>query len=268
VRTALILVKRYVFAFVCCIYLFAFGWLRGRHRALLAAICSHFGLETRTVEQTLPEVPIEDLLRNPLPVRIPEPTPQDGNVSALESLVIAGLTAACAPASCFEIGTFDGRTALTLAANCPEGARVFSLDLPAEQLETAALALEHADRAYVDKPVVGVRLLGRPEARRVTQLLGDSASFDFTPYHGRMDLVFVDGAHHYDYVMSDSRQALKMLPAGRGIILWHDYGGWPGVTRALNQLQATDPEFQGVRHIAGTSLACLIRGPVPDRAPG
>jgi hypothetical protein len=212
VRLALILVKRYVFAFACCVYLFTFGWLRGRHRALMAAICSHFGLETRTVELTLPEVAIEALLGDPGPVRIPEPTPRDGNVSALESLVIAGLTAACAPSRCFEIGTFDGRTALTLAANCANGARIFSLDLPADQLETAALALERADRAYVDKPLVGSRLLGRPEAQRVTQLLGDSATFDFTPYHGQVDLVFVDGAHHYEYVMSDSRQALKMLP--------------------------------------------------------
>jgi hypothetical protein len=267
VRTALILVKRYLFAFACCVYLFTIGWVRGRNRALMAAICSHFGLETRTVELTLPEISIEALLGDPGPVRIPEPTPQDGNVSALESLVIAALTAASAPSRCFEIGTFDGRTALTLAANCANGARVFSLDLPADRLEKAALTLEHADRAYVDKPIVGARLRGRPEAQRVTQLLGDSATFDFTPYHGNMELVFVDGAHHYEYVMSDSRHALAMLPSGRGVILWHDYGGWPGVTRALNHLHATDPEFRDLRHIAGTSLVCLIRGPARDRVP-
>lgn len=259
-RTAMILVKRYVTAFACCVYLFSIGWLRGRHRALLAAICSHFGVETRTVELTVPEITIEALLGDPVPVRIPEPTPQDGNVSPLESLVIASLTAARAPARCFEIGTFDGRTTLTLAANCSNGAQVFSLDLPAAQLETTGLALEDADRAYVDKPVVGARLAGRPESQKVTQLLGDSATFDFTPYHARMDLVFVDGAHHYDYVMSDSRHALAMLTPGRGVILWHDYGGWPGVTRALNRLQATDPAFKDLRHIAGTSLVCLARG--------
>lgn len=258
-RSAWIFAKRYFFALGSCIYLFSLGWLRGRNRALMAAIGSHFGVETPMVGLELPEITAEALLGDPAPVRIPEPTPRDGNVSALESLVIAGLAASCAPASCFEFGTFDGRSTLTLAANCGPAARIFTLDLPADQLEATGLRLEHADRAYVDKPLVGARLLGRPEAGRVTQLLGDSATFDFTPYYDRIDLVFVDGAHAYDYVISDSRHALKMLPSGRGVILWHDYGGWPGVTRALNHLRASDPEFTDLRHIAGTSLACLIR---------
>ena len=259
-RAAIILAKRYFFALACCLYLFTLGWLRGRNRALMAAICSHFGLETRMVELALPEIRIEELLGDAHPVRIPEPTPQDGNVSALELLVIAGLVVACAPQRCFEFGTFDGRTALTLAANCSPGARVFSLDLPVDQLETTGLSLERADRAYVAKPLIGARLGGRPGSERVTQLLGDSATFDFSPYYQLIDVVFIDGAHAYDYVLSDSRQALKMLRLERGIILWHDYGGWPGVTRALNHLHATDPEFSSLRRIAGTSLACLIRG--------
>lgn len=259
-RGAVIFAKRYLFALASCLYLFTVGWLRGRNRALMAAICSHFGVDTRMVPLELPEITAEALLGDPVPVRIPEPTPGDGNVSALESLVIASLTAASAPARCFEFGTFDGRSTLTLAANCPSGSTIFTLDLPADRLESTGLPLEHADRAYVDKPVVGARLLGRPEASRVTQLLGDSATFDFDPYYGLIDLVFVDGAHAYDYVLSDSRHAVKMLPSsGGGVILWHDYGGWPGVTRALNHLHATDPRFANLSHITGTSLVCLIR---------
>ena len=254
-----VLAKRYFFALGSCIYLFTVGWLRGSNRALMATICSHFGVETRMVDREVPEIKIEALLDDTLPVRVPEPTPQDGIVSALESLVIDGLVASHAPLRSFEFGTFDGRTTLTLAANCPHEGKVYTLDLPAERLETTGLQLEHADRAYVAKPLVGARLDGRPEAERVVQLLGDSASFDFGPYRGRVDLVFVDGAHSYDYVLSDSRNALEMLSPEKGVILWHDYGAWPGVTRALNHLYASEPEFKGLRTIAGTSLVCLIR---------
>lgn len=77
------------------------------------------------------------------------------------------------------------------------------------------------------------------------------------PYEA--DFVFVDGSHTYEYVMSDSEKALGLLPNDGGVVLWHDYGEWPGVTRALNELQAGDQRFAGLRHIEGTSLALLSR---------
>ncbi len=77
-----------------------------------------------------------------------------------------------------------------------------------------------------------------------------------------MDFVFIDASHTYEYVLSDSRAALKLLRRGGGtkVILWHDYGEWEGVTRALDELAAGEPTFRGLRRIAGTSLACLVMG--------
>ena len=37
-----------------------------------------------------------------------------------------------------------------------------------------------------------------------------------------------------------------------GMVIWHDYGVWPGVTRALEELEAS--RNLGLRHIRGTSL--------------
>jgi hypothetical protein len=37
-----------------------------------------------------------------------------------------------------------------------------------------------------------------------------------------------------------------------GIVLWHDYGRWEGVSRALDELETE--RGLGLRHIAGTSL--------------
>ena len=49
------------------------------------------------------------------------------------------------------------------------------------------------------------------------------------------------------------------LVDGNGVVLWHDYGVWDGVTRALEDLEQT--KNLGLRHIRGTSLVIW-------RAPG
>jgi hypothetical protein len=74
-----------------------------------------------------------------------------------------------------------------------------------------------------------------------------------------VDFVFVDGSHSYEYVLNDSRHALKLIRNGKGVILWHDYGTfWKGVKKALDELYLGGNEFKGLRQIEGTSLVCLI----------
>src|SRR6185369_37884 len=93
-------------------------------------------------------------------------------------------------------------------------ASVFTLDLPPD--ERAAFALAPGERQYVDKPQPGARFRAaaqpwRTAAGRITQLLGDSATFDWSPYAGRAGLVFVDGSHAYDYVRKDSATAMRLV---------------------------------------------------------
>jgi hypothetical protein len=72
--------------------------------------------------------------------------------------------------------------------------------------------------------------------------------------------MFVDGSHSYEYVLSDTEAAWKMVKSG-GLILWHDYDSrwWPGVTRALNQLQSQDPRFGRIRRIDNSALCFMER---------
>jgi predicted O-methyltransferase YrrM len=154
----------------------------------------------------------------------------------------------------FEIGTFDGRTTLNLALNSPARCRVLTLDLPPE-LDTA-FPLAAGERHMVEKPKPGLRYEAYrsiyPAAiGKIHQLLGDSAMFDYTPYTNACSLVFVDGSHAYDYAVSDTRAAMKMAKQG-GVIVWHDYGIWEGVTKALEELD--QKENHGLRNIWGTSL--------------
>lgn len=192
--------------------------------------------------------------RTPIVLRALERRP--GNVTVLESVTLARLVRDRQPASLFEIGTFDGRTTLTLAANAPDDAIVRTLDLPPDP--KPALAVERADAALFRDDLSGLRIVGSDLEGRIQRLRGDSATFDFSPY--RADFIFVDGAHSYEYVLQDAYTALGMVRSGASVVVFHDYGQWPGVTRALEELWATDPEFAPLRWVEGTSLAVLERG--------
>jgi predicted O-methyltransferase YrrM len=143
----------------------------------------------------------------------------------------------------FEFGTATGKTAYLLARNSPEDALVMTLTLA----PGAAADYRHeagdsaiARTTALDESSFGAYLYsGTDVEAKVRQLYGDSKAFDHEPYRGSVDLVFIDGAHAYSYVLSDSRKAFEMLAPG-GIIVWHDYKKRSGpprdVYRALNQL--------------------------------
>ena len=190
----------------------------------------------------------------------------DGNVAAFELDVINRLVAFHDPSTLFEIGTFDGRTTLNLAAHSRTDARVYTLDLSPAGLERTVLPLEVGDRLFIDKPASGAQFAGTSVEPKIVQLFGDSAVYDFRRFHGKIDFAFIDGSHAYDYVLQDSSTAIRLMRES-GIILWHDYvregpTPWPGVPRALGELYERDPVFRGLRQIAGTSIVFLqVPGP-------
>jgi predicted O-methyltransferase YrrM len=248
------LVGRYAVAAAGTLYALTLGTLRGRHRRLVKEIASHFGYDDHPARM-LPSVAIEKLTFDETGVVLPEPIAADGNVTLLELLVIARLVRERRPLAIFEIGTFDGRTTLALAENSLPDARIHTLDLPAGS--ATALDLAPMERQFVEKPRSGARLQGREAGKKVIQLFGDSATFDFSAHSA--DFVFVDGSHAYEYVKRDSLSALRLVGEARGTIVWHDYGVWDGVTRALNELSRTDARFADLRAISGTSLVILDR---------
>jgi predicted O-methyltransferase YrrM len=156
----------------------------------------------------------------------------------------------------FEIGTYNGATAWCLARNLPES-EVHTLDLPLEQEPTLAYGVSDAShrirfeqRAYEALP------LGDS---RVVQHWGDSATFDFEPWHGSVDLVYVDGAHSHDYVRADSQTAFELVRES-GAIVWDDY--WrriPGVAAALHELSAPLVRLPGTRLVVYFTPAALRR---------
>lgn len=220
-------------------------------------------LPPRQVELELPEVPWNRLCRSSGTL-FAELETADGNVSPVELSIINALCATFRPRRIMEIGTFDGRTTLNLALN--SGGEVFTLDIPSD--EKAVLDLAPEDKPYFDKPrsAIGHRFLTPPNnklpcVKRITQLYGDSATFDFSPWYGKIDLVFIDGSHSYDYVVNDTSVAMKLMRKEGGVILWHDYGEWPDVTKALNELRKKDSRLSPV-HIRDTSLVASVSGSI------
>jgi predicted O-methyltransferase YrrM len=192
----------------------------------------------------------------------------NGNVAPNEINVIAALVSASQPQIVFEIGTFDGRTSLNMAANAPASARIYTLDLPADQAGSTILPLEINEELFINKPSSGGHFTTAPLGKKITQLYGDSRCFDFSPYIDSVDFMFIDGSHSYEYVVSDTKNALKMVRRG-GVIIWHDYvpagfTPFPGVPRALKEFYLTDWRFRGLRHIAGTSIVYLKVPKIPQ----
>ena len=188
-------------------------------------------------------------------VRIWENDKANGNIRVSELGIINIIAAGCDDnTNIFEIGTFDGRTSLNLAFSSPTNCCVFTLDLKPE-META-YSIEDGERHMVEKEMSGARIekyrkLNSSITTKIHQLFGDSAKFDFSPYYNSCSLVFVDGSHAYDYALSDTKQAIKMVKQG-GVIIWHDYGIWKGVTKALEEIE--HKEKMGLKNIRGTSL--------------
>lgn len=184
----------------------------------------------------IPTIPAAEILPDSEAVELSALDSTEENVTLYELCLIVRLCRMQRPRTIFEIGTADGRTTMNLAVAAGD-AQAFTLD--------------------IGRPRVGARFQDSPVGSRITQLIGDSASFDFSPFFNSIDFVFIDANHNYEYIRRDSHMALRLLRGGQGTMVWHDYiGHWPGVMRALNELFASQPALAGMNHIAGTSLVC------------
>ncbi len=249
--------RPYFFALGSAIGLFSVGWTTWRGRALIVEFCRLAGYRYGSrAAVSLPEIPAERLVPDGTPVRLAALDGVDGNVTERELAIIAQLVSRARPAQIFEIGTFDGRTTLNLAINSPESG-IDTLDLPASDSARSVAALDRHEIKYADKPRSGARYIGTEAERRINQLYGDSGTFDFSTWYGKVDLVFIDGSHAYPYVINDSLHAIRMLREQNGVIIWHDYGQWDGVTLALNDLKRSHPAFRDLVRVRGTTLAVL-----------
>ncbi|MBP3957346.1 class I SAM-dependent methyltransferase [Gemmata sp. G18] len=201
------------------------------------------------------------LPRLPAPAAGPMGDPDLYAASIPERVALAALVIRHGAKRVFEIGTFRGVTALTMAANGESDGVVHTLDLP-PSLTPAEIAAGH----YIDpangfarmaaagaERRVGIAFAGYAGPGRIEQLFGNSAAFDFGPYRGACDLFFVDGSHEYAAAKTDTATAWACLRPG-GALAWHDYD-WPTVHRAVADSKLGSP----ITLIKSTSLAFALK---------
>lgn len=174
---------------------------------------------------------------------------EPGMLPLTELVVLAALCKYLQPKRALEIGTHKGSSALAMAMHTPPEAEIFTLDLPSWDATT----MYPVDNGEITgKPFsIGDLYRGTAYEKKIRQLYGDSAGFDFEALRNAIDLVFIDGSHTYENVKIDTQNAWEVLRRG-GVIIWDDYHPeWgPGVMRVLHEI--TD---RPVYHIAGTRLA-------------
>lgn len=165
----------------------------------------------------------------------------------MELAALAYLVKASRPQLIFEIGTFVGRATRLMAINAPLS-RIVTLDLPQPDV----------------KHTIGEAFQQSVEKDRITQLVGDSRAFEFGPWAGKCDFVWVDANHDYPFVAADTMNALLIVRPG-GWIAWHDYrhtAYWSGVTKCVRQLHECGAP---VKHVTGTTIAVMrCTGDVAD----
>ena len=178
----------------------------------------------------------------------------DRSLPLHELACLALITKVVNPKQVFEIGTYTGRTALNFAQNSPEDCIVWTLDSsPTEAYIRTAAVDDNVERCAS----ASMDYRGKEAERKIRPLHGKSSVFDFSPYFGKIDIVFVNGQHHYEAVKSDTVNALRMVRPN-GYVIWHDfanYGDCHDVTRAVINTLSGDNVVQ----ISATQLALFIQ---------
>lgn len=176
----------------------------------------------------------------------------EGGSSVTDYLLLAALSKKMKNPTCFEIGTWRGESTVNLARFAKH---VYTLNLSPLEIKQ-----QGADDAYAD--MQGILCKDVPN---ITQLWGNSFTFDFKGYKNSCDVVFIDGDHHYESVVNDTKIAFDLLRNDQSVIVWHDYGNGTESVRwevLLGILDGTPEEKRNHLYSVNHTL-CAIYYPYP-----
>jgi len=177
----------------------------------------------------------------------------DMSLDTLEICFLCSLAKYIDAKNILEIGTYDGNTALNLASNTADDAKIFTVDLPLDwDGNFFAQVPDKVDNSS-EPSLRGAQFVGGPYASKIELVLCDSAILDYGEFGTKFDLFFIDGCHVYEYVKIDTENAIKHTRKG-GLIVWHDYGYIDPVSAVVDEYA---DQLQ-VRSIRGTRLAVGI----------
>lgn len=202
-------------------------------------------IEKHKLHSGLKRIPFTEFLNE---VNTIEPfTFLEGGSLPTDYLLLAALAKKLNHPVCFEIGTWRGESALNMARFAEH---VYTLNLGAAELQQLGF-----NKAYAEMQGSMCK-----EKNNITQLWGNSLNYDFTSHKNKYDLVFVDGDHHYESVVKDTKTAFDLLKDEKSVIVWHDYGNGTETVRwevLLGILDGTPEEKRKYLYAVNNTLCAV-----------
>jgi predicted O-methyltransferase YrrM len=182
----------------------------------------------------------------------------DGGSLPTDLALLKGLASSIKGCSYFEIGTWRGESVACVSGSAKE---CFTLCLTDAEME----------KRGVNKKAIGMHGMFSKALKNVTQLRGDSRTFNFPSLGKKFDLIFIDGDHHYDYVLQDTKNVMKYLVHENSTVVWHDYGNNPEDVRyevLAAILDGTSSEVHSkIFHVRHTKCAIMTNRTLESEKP-
>ncbi|WP_169463245.1 class I SAM-dependent methyltransferase [Kaistella palustris] len=158
---------------------------------------------------SLPQIEIKDL-NGGNAVEEVESFLLDGSSLITDLQLLATLANRESVQTYFEIGTWRGESVHNVAKFTKD---CTTLNLSAKEMEKLGWEKKYAQQH-------GILSEGNP---RIIHLTGNTRNFDFKGLQKKYDLIFIDGDHSYDMVVSDTKNVFAHLLHENSIVVWHDY---------------------------------------------
>ena len=204
----------------------------------------------------LPQIQLSDITNSDV-LEVPNFTFLGGGSLPTDLALLRSLCQQIPNCAYFEIGTWRGESAINVVdvtSSC------YTLNLSDKEL---------ADLGY-EKDYIDAHAVLSKDNQHITHLQGDSKKFDFAGLNKQFDVIFIDGNHHYDHVLSDTKKVFEHLMHENSIVVWHDYAYSPEdvrfeVYKAI--LDGIDKEkHHHIYHVANTMCAIYTNKPFKSNA--
>ncbi|AGB02448.1 class I SAM-dependent methyltransferase [Methanoregula formicica] len=200
-------------------------------------------------ERGLPTLDLLDLLPEFVDTVYPISFLSDGS-TPIDYLLLNSLAKKYDHCQYLEIGTWRGES---IANVSPFAEECYSISLAKEDL---------LKEGYSEEMVRSMRFFSE-KLKNVIHIGANSNNFDFGSINKKFDIIFIDGDHSEDAIISDTQNAFKLLKNDDSVIIWHDYGHTPERIRwetLAGIMEGCPPEFRNdIFHVSNSLCAIFTR---------
>lgn len=135
----------------------------------------------------------------------------EGTALITDMILLKKLAARYNSCSYLEIGSWRGESLANISENA---SHITTINLPKEEMKKMNMKQEFIDlHGFFSKDI-----------KNITEIYHNSKTYDFNNLDSKFDLIFIDGDHSYDGVLSDTKSTFQLRRNKNSIIVWHDYG--------------------------------------------